>query len=144
MKTHSAAGLVIALVCLWFAQPSAQNQERYKVRLSTIPMDGGMRETVAGGGAASAVLAGTKLTITGTFQGLKTPATSARLHTGLTRGVRGAPLVDLTVSKAVNGTLAGSIDLTPDQLQSLRKGQLYIQISSEKAPDGNLWGWLLR
>jgi hypothetical protein len=144
MKTHSAAGVVIALVCLWFAQPAAQNQERYKVRLSTIPMDGGMRETVAGGGAASAVLAGTKLTITGTFQGLRTPATSARLHNGLTRGVRGAPLGDLTVSKAVNGTLTGSIDLTPEQLQSLRKGQLYIQISSEKAPDGNLWGWLLR
>src|SRR4030095_16319767 len=144
MKTQSVAGVVIALVCLWFAQPAAQNQERYKVRLSTIPMDGGMRETVAGGGAASAVLAGTKLTITGTFQGLRTPPTSARLHNGLTRGVRGAPLGDLTVSKAVNGTLSGSIELTAEQLQSLRKGQLYIQISSEKAPDGNLWGWLLR
>jgi hypothetical protein len=44
----------------------------------------------------------------------------------------------------VSGTLSGSIDLTPEQLQSLRKGQLYLQISSEKAPDGNLWGWLLR
>lgn len=144
MKTQSVAGAAIALVCLWCAQPAAQNQERYKVRLSTIPMDGGMRETVAGGGSASAVLAGTKLTITGTFQGLRTPATAARLHNGLTRGVRGMPLADLTVSKAVNGTLSGTIDLTPDQLQSLRKGQFYIQLSSEKAPEGNLWGWLLR
>ena len=144
MKTQSVAGMVIALLCLWFAQPAAQNQERYKVRLSTIPMDGGMRETVAGGGSASAVLAGTKLTINGTFQGLRSPATAARVHNGLTKGVRGAPVADLTVSKAVNGTLTGSIDLTPDQLQNLRKGQLYIQISSEKAPDGNLWGWLLR
>ena len=144
MKRQSVAGVVIALACLWCAQPAAQNQERYKVRLSTIPMDGGMRETVAGVGSASAVLAGTKLTISGTFQGLRTPATAARLHNGMTRGVRGASLVDLTVTKAVNGTLAGSIDLTPEQLQSLRKGQLYIQISSEKAPDGNLWGWLLR
>src|SRR6266850_3818072 len=114
MKTQSVAGVVIALVCLWFAQPAAQNQERYKVRLSTIPMDGGMRETVAGGGSASAVLAGTKLTINGTFQGLRSPATAARIHNGLTKGVRGAPLADLTVSKAVNGTLTGSIDLTPD------------------------------
>ena len=103
-----------------------------------------MRDTVAGSGAASAVLAGNKLTITGTFQGLRTPATTARVHTGPAMGVRGAPLADLTVSKGVNGTLTGSIDLTPDQLQSLRKGQLYIQISSEKAPDGNLWGWLVR
>ena len=135
---------MIAVVGLWYAQPAAQNQERYKVRLSTIPMDGGMRETVAGMGSASAVLTGTKLTISGTFQGLRTPATAARLHNGMARGVRGASLVDLTVSKAVSGTLAGSVDLTPEQLQNLRKGQLYIQISSEKAPDGNLWGWLLR
>ena len=59
-------------------------------------------------------------------------------------GVRGAPIGELTVSKAMNGTIAGSLDLTPDQVQSLRKGRLYIQISSEKAPDGNLWGWFLR
>ena len=144
MKTQSVIGVVIALVGFWFAQPAAQSQEKYKTRLSTVPMDGGMRETVAGMGSAAAVLAGTKLTITGTFQGLRTPATAARLHNGLARGVRGAPLVDLTVSKAVSGTLTGSIDLTPEQLQSLRKGQLYLQISSEKAPDGNLWGWLLR
>ena len=144
MTRQSVAGVLIAVVALWCAQPAAQNQERYKVRLSTIPMDGGMRETVAGMGSASAVLTGTKLTISGTFQGLRTPATAARLHNGMTRGVRGPSLVDLTVSKAVNGTLAGSVDLTPEQLQNLRKGQLYIQISSEKAPDGNLWGWLLR
>ena len=144
MTRQSVAGLMIAVVGLWYAQPAAQSQERYKVRLSTIPMDGGMRETVAGVGSVSAVLAGSKLTISGTFQGLKTPATAARLHNGMTRGVRGMSLVDLTVSKAVSGTIAGSIDLTPEQLQSLRKGQFYIQISSEKAPDGNLWGWLLR
>jgi CHRD domain len=123
---------------------TAQNQEKYKIRLSTVPMDGGMREAVAGSGTAVAVLAGTKLTINGTFQGLRSPATGAHLHRGLTTGVRGAPLADLTVSKAVNGTITGSIDLTPEQMQGLKKGQLYIQVSSEKAPDGNLWGWILR
>ena len=50
----------------------------------------------------------------------------------------------LTVSKALKGTLSGSIDLTPAQVQALKKGQLYVQISSEKAPDGNLWGWFVR
>jgi len=144
MNRKSVAVLVLALVGLWFAQPAAQNQERYKARLATVPMDGGMRETVAGSGSASALLAGTKLTISGTFQGLRSPATAARVHHGLAMGVRGAPLADLTVSKAVTGTVTGSIDLTPEQAQNLRKGQLYIQISSEKAPDGNLWGWLVR
>jgi hypothetical protein len=107
-------------------------------------MDGGMRDAVAGSGSASAVLAGTRLTINGTFSGLRSPATAARLHRGLTTGVRGAPLAELTVSRAISGTVTGSLELTPEQVQSLQKGQLYIQISSEKAPDGNLWGWFLR
>ena len=36
-----------------------------------------------------------------------------------------------------------TFDLTPIQLADLEKGRLYVQVHSEKAPDGNLWGWLL-
>jgi CHRD domain len=145
MNSRSVAVFLIAVVSVVFAQyGAAQGQERYKARLATVPMDGGMRETVAGTGAATAVLAGTKLTINGTFEGLRSPATAARLHGGLTKGVRGAALGDLTVSKAMSGTITGSVDLTPEQVQGLKNGRLYLQISSEKAPEGNLWGWLLR
>jgi CHRD domain len=143
IKPLPVLAVVVGLV--WLSQTgAAQNQEKYKVRLATVPMDGGMRDAVAGSGSASALLAGTKLTINGTFGGLRSPATAARLHSGLAMGVRGAPVGELTVSKAMSGTITGSLDLTPDQVQSLRKGRLYIQISSEKAPDGNLWGWFLR
>ena len=31
----------------------------------------------------------------------------------------------------------------PIQVADLEKGRLYVQLHSEKAPDGNLWGWLL-
>jgi hypothetical protein len=139
-----AAFILMAVVGFSFAQLHAQNQEKFKARLSTIAMDGGMRETVAGTGSASAVLAGTKLTINGTFEGLRSPATVARVHSGLAMGVRGAAISDLTVAKATNGTISGSLDLTPEQVQGLKAGRLYIQISSEKAPEGNLWGWLVR
>jgi hypothetical protein len=146
MTSRRAVALVCATVVLivFTRSTSAQSQEKYKVRLSTVPMDGGMREAVAGSGAATAMLAGTKLTINGTFQGLRSPATGAHLHRGVATGVRGSPLAELTVSKAANGTITGSIDLTPEQMDGLKKGQLYVQISSEKAPDGNLWGWVLR
>jgi hypothetical protein len=100
--------------------------------------------TVRGGGSATAVLSGNKLTIDGKFEGLLSPATVARLHHGIARGVRGSAFQDLTVENATAGALSGSIVLTPEQIQNLRKGQIYIQIHSEKAPDGNLWGWLLR
>jgi hypothetical protein len=122
----------------------AQSQERYKVRLATVPMDGGMRSTVAGTGTATAVLTGTKLTVNGTFDGLLSPATTANVHRGPAMGVRGPSFGVLTVTKTPKGTLSGSVDLTPEQVQALKKGQLYIQISSEKAPEGNLWGWFVR
>ena len=134
-----------AVTLLVLAHPTAaQNQEKFKIRLSTVPMDGGMRDAVAGTGSATAVLLGAKLTITGTYSGLRSAATAGRVHRGPAMGVRGAPVGNLMVSGGVSGTVSGSIDLTPDQVQGLRKGQLYLQISSEKAPDGNLWGWLLK
>jgi CHRD domain-containing protein len=136
---------VAVLLFLVSALPGvAQSQERYKVRLATVPMDGGMRNTVAGTGSATAVLTGAKLTVNGTFDGLLSPATTAAVHRGPAMGVRGPSFGMLTVSKAPKGTLSGSVDLTPEQVQALKKGQLYIQISSEKAPDGNLWGWFVR
>jgi hypothetical protein len=123
---------------------AAQPEEKFKTRLSPVALDITMQASVAGTGSASAVLTGSKLSITGSFEGLRSPATVAHLHEGLATGVRGPAILDLTVSKATGGTIAGSFDLSAEQAESLKKGRLYIQISSEKAPDGNLWGWLLR
>jgi hypothetical protein len=105
-----------------------------------------MQATVSGSGSVSAVLAGTRLTITGTFDGLKSPATIAQIHKGPVKGVRGPSVFDLTVSPGTGGTggtLSGTVTLTAVQVTDLEKGRLYVQLHSEKAPDGNLWGWLL-
>jgi hypothetical protein len=139
---------ILIAVCaslLSLATPaSSQAPERYKVRLATVPMDGGMRATIAGSGSASATLAGTMLSITGTFDGLKSPATMAKLNAGVARGVRGSTIANLDVTKSVKGSSTGSVDLTAEQVRGLRDGKLYIELASEKAPEGNLWGWLLR
>jgi hypothetical protein len=144
ISTRGAAVLsATALITLLSTPGIGQTTESYKVRLSTVPMDGGMRSTVAGRGSATATLAGSKLTIDGTFEGLLSPATTGKLHRGVAMGVSGSAFADLTVTKSSSGKISGSIDLTPEQLQGLKLKQLYIQISSEKAPDGNLWGWLV-
>lgn len=132
-----AAGIAVCAVLF------AQKQETYKVRLTPVSMDAAMKVNIAGSGAALAILTGTKLSVNGTFDGLLSPATTAQMHCGSATGVRGPVILDLTVSPATNGTVGGAFDLTPDQVDSLRKGRLYIQIASQKAPDGNLWGWLL-
>jgi CHRD domain-containing protein len=124
----------------------AQAGKTYKARLSPVALDIAMQATVAGSGSVSAVLSGTRLTITGTFDGLKSAATIAQIHKGPVKGVRGPSIFDLTVSPGTGGTagtISGTLTLTQVQVTDLEKGRLYVQLHSEKAPDGNLWGWLL-
>jgi CHRD domain len=133
--------LVLAAIAFSLA---AQTKETFKTRLSATPADARTRAALAGSGSASATLTGTKLTVTGSFDGLVSPATTASLHSAVAAGVRGPAIADLTISKAVSGTISGSVDLTPQQMTSLHKGGIYILIDSDKAPDGVLWGWLLQ
>lgn len=126
------------------AHAAAQDQERFQGRLSPVPIDGTTRAQVTGIGSLTATLVGARLSVQGVFEGLQGPATEARLHRGLAAGVRGTAILELTVTQDTEGSVSGSIELAPDQIESLRKGGLYVQIHSETAPEGNLWGWLLR
>jgi hypothetical protein len=135
MITAGLVGAAIGLI--------AQGAGTYKARLSALPGDAKTVKDMAGIGSATATLAGTKLTVNATFEGLKTNATKAELRDGGVGGVRGPAVADLTVTKAMKGTLTGTIDLTAPQIEHLKKGGLYVQIYSEKPTDGTLWGWLL-
>lgn len=139
---HARAAVVGAgiAVVLWAASMHAQGRT-FATRLSVVPLTIAMQETVAGQGTVTAVLAGNRLTIEGKFEGLRTPATTARLHLA-PRAMRGEAIGELTVSKATSGTLTGSVALNDRQREALDRLSLYIQINSEKAPEGNLWGWL--
>jgi hypothetical protein len=140
MRTFTTMVIGASLLLLAAIPSTAQT---FTTRLSPVASDIAMHANIAGTGTATATLSGTKLTINGSFEGLRTPATLAKIHQGTATGVRGTAILDLTVSKALNGSVTGTVDLTSEQVESLRKGKLYIQIYSEKAPDGNLWGWLL-
>ena len=131
------------LMGIWSALCAlGQGPETFKTRLAPVAVDTAMKANITGSGSVSATLTGSKLTVNGTFEGMKSPATAAHIHQGTAPGVRGGPLLTLTVTKATNGTVSGSFDLTPEQLESFKKGKWYVQIHSEKAPEGNLWGWL--
>lgn len=134
--------LVLALVVAMSSFVYAQVPQ-YRARLSIVPIDLAMQSTIAGSGAVTATVKGSTLTINGTFNGLKTAATVARVHRGPRTAMRGAPIGDLTATGNTSGTISGSLELTKDQIDDLAAGRMYIQLHSEKAPDGNLWGWLL-
>jgi hypothetical protein len=133
----------IAAGFIWMAI-SLVAQDATKARLSPVPADQKTRADLAGSGSVTATLAGTRLTINGTFEGLKSPATMAELHSGVAAGVRGPLVAALTVTKATSGSISGTADLTPAQVANYRKGGFYLELYSEKTPEGVLWGWLLK
>ena len=140
MRKRKALATAFVLVAVVSAQ--GQSTRNYKARLSPVPVDIAMMANIAGSGSVTAVLAGNTLTITGTFDGLKSPATIAQVHKSPVTGVRGPVVFDLVVTGTTSGTIKGTLTLTPVQIADLDKRRLYIQIHGEKAPEGNLWGWL--
>ena len=142
LRTALFASLLSAVFLAQTSTIAAQAGKTYRARLSPVPIDQAMMNTIAGMGSATAVLSGSKLTVTGTFDGLKSPATIVQIHRGQ-RGVRGPAILDLQATKGTSGTISGTVDLNQQQLQDLQNNRLYIQLHSEKAPDGNLWGWLM-
>ena len=144
MQTVRSLPAIIAITIIQAFTPLvyAQGAQTFKARLSPVPVDATTQAATTGLGAVTAVLTGTKLSISGTFSGLQSPATIAQVHVG-PKGIAGPPVLDLTVTKATSGTLQGDLTLTSAQVDHLKRGRLYIQIHSEKAPEGNLRGWLL-
>src|SRR6185436_4545409 len=117
---------------------AAAAQQSFKVRLRPVPI-----EATTAAGEATASLSGSRLTLRGKFAGLKGAATVAPLHQGPVMGVRGPAIADVTVPKATSGTFTAEVALTAAQVEGLKQGQIYLQIHSETAPEGNLWGWLV-
>lgn len=153
MKLLACAAALMACAALAAGTSFAQAAESYKVRLTPVALDASMMAKVAGSGALTAVLAGNKLTIDGSFSGLRSAATVAHIQRGVAKGVRGPAILDLRVTAQARDTsrlnsnkaeIHDSVTLTPEQIEDLRNSRLYVQIDSEGAPDGNLWGWLLK
>ena len=140
---QSLAILLLAAAISRGAVLDAQESESFKARLSPVPISVDLVDRVTGSGSVTAILTGTLLAVTGTFAGLQSQATVARIHAGERTGVRGQAVLELITTPATSGTISGVFELTPAQLEGLRRGRLYIQLHSEKAPDGNVWGWLL-
>lgn len=133
----------LALTVLSGEGAAGQAPVKFSARLSRAAIDAAELSKVAGIGSLKAELQGLKLTIEGKFSGLLTRATRAHLDRGAEKGLRGRVVFDLTLIPGTEGSISGSLTLTPTQINDLRLGRFYVQIDSESAPDGNLWGWIL-
>ena len=137
-------GVLGILTLLLACSAAAQNTQQFKARLSTVPVDATMLPRVAGSGSLKAVLTGNNVTISGSFEGLRSPAIRATIHIGPQEGIRGPAVHELTVTKDKTGSISGTVELTASEVEDLKNRRVYVQIDSEGAPEGNLWGWVLR
>lgn len=159
MNPRLRGRIAALLFCVFLAAPgtNAQTGDKYTARLGMVPAANAAQQVnVIGKGAATATLAGTRLTVSGSFEGLPAPATAARLHQGIAKGARGKAIADLTITKAATGTISGTVNLTPEQVEALKVGKIYLQVHSERGipieqgkvqpevDNSNLWGWFLR
>jgi CHRD domain len=143
MRIPRFLAAVVVVSVTTAAVTSAQASRTFKTRLGTVPVEAAtLKSLIGGSGAVTAVLTGTKLTINGSFKGLQSPATVARLHVA-PMAQRGPAMLDVPVTKATSGMITGELTLTAIQVDHLVRKRVYIQLYSEKAPEGVLWGWLL-
>jgi hypothetical protein len=139
--SRTLTAVLIAVTTLSSGRIASAQTTSYKARLAPVPV-ANLRDGITGLGTASATLVGRSLSVRGTFDGMKSAATIAQIHLG-PRGIRGPVMFDLKLTKGTSGTLIGTFTLTSEQVEAVKAGRFYIQVHSESAPEGNLWGWLL-
>ena len=138
----------VALAALLLAAPALVLQVQaaplaFEAELDPVPFDATNRADVINSiGNATATLDGSTLSVKGSFSNLTSPATAWSFRIGLAKGVPGDAIGTLTVAHARAGDFSGAVKLTAKQAAALKAQALYIRIDSEKAPDGNLQGWL--
>jgi hypothetical protein len=138
---HFVFGAILGAVAL-FLTPAAF-AAGYEAQLDPTPFDATNRADVIGSiGNVTATLEGSTLTVRGTFSNFTTAATGGSFRIGLAKGVPGDAIGALSVEHGRQGSFSGTIKLGSAQMAALKKEALYIRIDSEKAPDGNVQGWL--
>lgn len=137
--------IAIALALMWLsigASAIAAGPEAFNARLSPLGVTNATVNTTTGAGLLKATLNGSQLIIEGTFEGLTGNATSANIRRG-PKGIPGPVIFDIPIAKAANGKINAALTLNAEQMADLRAGRLYVQIHSERAPEGSIRGWML-
>lgn len=141
MRACLIAFVLCGAVSAATAQEPANNFRTRMMTAAFTPSNG----PFLGDGNAAAAIDGRQIRIQGSFKQLAAPATRVRVLTGVDVGVPGEKTVaELRVSgSGTSGAFAGQIPASAANIALLRDNRLYIQVETQAAPDGALWGWLM-
>ena len=151
MSFHKRSRYVCAAALLLaFTAPVFAADVKYATELDPVAFDNSTVKNTVGIGHVTATLSGSTLTVTGDYSGLSSEAIAVNLVLGFgpgvaggaTGGLAGTTVGKLTMGGGMSGQISGSVKMNAAKLAALKKGALYVELDSAKAPNGNLWGWL--
>ena len=96
-------------------------------------------------GSATVNLRDNTITVQGDFANASSPVSAAHIHLA-PMGENGDVIIPLNVTTSADGTsgiLSGEGELTDEQLEAARMGNLYINVHSEMNPGGELRGQIV-
>jgi hypothetical protein len=97
----------------------------------------------AGNGLGTFMLVGTQLTYTVNFRGLSGPATAGHIHGPAPMGQNASVMIPFTVPAATEGTISGTVGLTPAQLAAVVDGHTYVNLHTATSPAGEIRGQIV-
>src|SRR5215216_4164786 len=109
MTKRFVALVVIVLSCQ--ATVRVEHAERFTVRLTPVPVDTVTVRSITGAGSMAGELVGDRLTLSGEFENLSSPATVAKVHRA-PKGLRGPAVFDLILTQDTGGIVEGVLVLT--------------------------------
>jgi len=132
LKTLAA---MAALGALLAANPTLAETMKFKADLKAASEVPPTDSTATGTADVTLDTATKKLSWTVTSSGLTGDATAAHFHGPAAAGENADPVVDISASVA-----SGSADLTDQHLADLQEGKWYLNIHTQKFPDGEIRG----
>lgn len=87
--------------------------------------------------ASSSIAVGEDMSVTGSVNTSGIEATMAHIHQGA-MGVSGPVVVTLTKASATQSSVRADTKLTPEQYQSYKAGELYVNVHSDAHKNGEI------
>ena len=143
-RANTRVWLTFVVITVTVAIAWTQSPERFRGRLSIMPVDFASFATTSGSGEVTAELRGRELTVEVMFADLSSPATRADIRKA-EKGQRGAVAftLDIGTATATAGTFDDKVTLTDTQVVELHQERYYLQIQTEGNPNGEIRGWFL-
>ena len=128
---------VAIATCAMFALPASAEMKNYTIDL-TADAEIPPTESSATGTADVTVDTDAKtVSWTVTVENLTGEATAAHIHGPATKDENASPVIDMSDS-----VMEGSADITDEQISELEAGKYYVNVHTEKYPDGEIRGQL--